>query len=138
MLITMTVGRKPFLRYVIHDDTTKLWWDGHCFIKDLKDSKKYLRFCEAALDIQNMLREQYNQLPKSTYTVPIDIEVYGNADLADIQNYLYQATDLVMKIDEFGVGPNETLVTTTIYWHKMKKCDDESLLKLIEPNTNEV
>jgi len=71
--------------------------------------------------MQDILKEHYGQLPQRRFVVPVEIEVYGNVSQKEIVEYLYQASVLSIRTEEYGYGPGECLVLPVIRWGCIKE-----------------
>ncbi len=129
ILRAQPIGTPPCRRYVIqnlHDNTV---WNGHTFIDDWQKGMKYATASSACMDMQDILKTHYDQLPRHRYVCPVEIEVYGDAPKSKIAKYLHQSSTLNIKTHEFGNGPRECLVLPVVHWGLMKQIEDEPLLK---------
>ena len=83
----------------------------------------YARHNDAATDTQNILRSHFDGEPQR-YVVPLFVEVYSHerpVPLADVAEYLSNASRLYINTTEHGNGPSDSLVLPRIEWHRMKK-----------------
>ena len=114
-------GHPNFRRWVIQNINNEKFYNGEGFTEDFKKASKYCHSSDACKDMGVVLKKFYGNLEKRTFTVPMEVEVYGSAALEDIAKYLYQASVLNIKTDEHGNGPIGNLVLPKIYWGKLKE-----------------
>ncbi len=116
ILRAQAVGEHPSVRLFILNVRNNLMWDGESFVDDFDLARKYWHPSDACADMQDILREHYGQLRRRRFVVPVEIEVYGSVSQREIAEYLYRASVLSIRTEEFGNGPAECLVLPTIHW----------------------
>lgn len=121
ILRAQPIGHPPALRWVIKDTKKNTVWDGEKFVDDWEKGRKYAHPSDACGDMAEVLKEFYGRLEKRTFVVPVEIEVYGSATKSKIARYLYQASVLNVRTQEYGNGPCECLVLPTIHWGKIRE-----------------
>lgn len=115
------IGHPPSRRWVIQDTKKNTVWDGAMFVEDWGKGRKYAHPSDACGDMAEILKDFYGGLgEKRTFIVPVEIEVYGSATKSKIARYLYQASVLHMRTQEYGNGPCECLVLPTIHWGRIR------------------
>lgn len=116
-----TVGQQPSLRFVIRNLYDDSLWDGESFVNDFDQARKYAHPSDACSDMQEILKEHYGQLPQRRFVVPVEIEVFGSISQREIAEYLYRASVLAIRTEEYGNGPGECLVLPVIHWGFLKE-----------------
>ena len=116
LLRAQPVGEHPSVRFFIRNVRNNMMWDGHSFVGDFDLARKYWHPSDACADMQDILREHYGQLRKRRFVVPVEIEVYGSVSQKEIAEYLYRASVLSVRTEEYGNGPAECLVLPVIHW----------------------
>jgi hypothetical protein len=116
ILRAQPVGEHPSVRFFILNVRTNLMWDGESFVDDFEQARKYAHPSDACADMQDILKEHYGQLRRRKFVVPVEIEVYGSVSQKEIAEYLYRASALSIRTEEYGNGPAECLVLPVIHW----------------------
>ncbi len=116
ILRAQAVGENPSVRFVILNLGSNELWDGESFVNDFDQARKYWHPSDACVDMQRILKEHYGLLRKRRFVVPVEIEVYGGISQKEIAEYLYRASVLSIRTEEYGNGPGECLVLPTIHW----------------------
>ncbi len=116
ILRAQPVGEHPSVRFIILNVRNNLMWDGESFVDDFDLARKYAHPNDACADMQDILKEHYGQLRRRKFVVPVEIEAYGSVSQKEIAEYLYRASVLSVRTEEFGNGPAECLVLPTVHW----------------------
>lgn len=122
------IGHPPSRRWVIKDTNKNTVWDGDKFVEDWTGGRKYAHPSDACGDMAEILRDFYGGLEKRTFVVPVEIEVYGSATKSKVARYLYQASVLHVRTQDYGNGPCECLVLPTIHWGRIRESRESAPL----------
>ena len=121
LLRAQAVGEQPSVRFVILNVRNSLMWDGQSFVDDFDLARKYWHPSDACADMQDILREHYGQLRRRRFVLPVEVEVFGGVSQREIAEYLYRASVLSIRTEEYGNGPAECLVLPTIHWGSIRE-----------------
>lgn len=135
LLRAQTIGDEPCIRFVILKLEDKTLWDGQQFTSDFDAAKKFWLPSVICLEMQAILKEHYQHLPEQKYIVPVEITVHGPASRDEIAEYLYQASVLSLRTEEYDNGPNGSLVSPIIHWGLIKDLHDRLDEDPDDPNT---
>lgn len=116
ILRAQPVGEHPSVRFIILNVRNNLMWDGESFVDDFDLARKFYHPNQACFEMQEILKEHYDQLRRRRFVVPVEIEAYGSVSQKEIAEYLSRASVLSVRTEEFGNGPAECLVLPTIHW----------------------
>ncbi len=118
-----------FPRYVIEDQEGMVW-DGSAFIADRKAGMLYVGTDDACLAMQEILKKDLSQRVLIRLKAPVMIEVYADphaiVNPLDVASWLSKTCRLQMNTSENGLGPDNSVVLPTIYFHKIEVCDDSA------------
>lgn len=79
---------------------------------------------DVCLEVQKIQQQQYAGLPIRTFTVPIELDFYGDLEMsqATLVDWLRQAVRFTISYGEFGNGPTtDTLVLPLLLWDQTKE-----------------
>jgi hypothetical protein len=127
------VGEEPSIRFVIRNLQNDMFWDGESFVDDFDQARMYAHPSDACADMQDILKEHYGVLRQRRFVVPVEIEVFGNVSKRDIAEYLSRASVLSIRTEEYGNGPEESLVLPVIHWGFIKELKKAALEPGNEP-----
>jgi len=126
ILRAQPIGQPPSQRWVVQNTHNNTVWDGAKFVEDWTEGRKYAHPSDACGDMAEILKDFYGDLEKRTFVVPVEIEVYGSATKSKIARYLYQASVLHMRTEEYGNGPCECLALPTIHWGRIREASESA------------
>ncbi|MDA9856615.1 hypothetical protein N9D23_00720 [Rubripirellula sp.] len=135
ILRAQAVGEDPCIRFVVIRLEDGAMWDGQQFTGEFDSAKKYWHPSDACIDMQAILKEHYQYLPEKKYIVPVEITVLGPASRDEIAEYLFQASVLSLRTEEYDNGPNGSLVSPVIHWGLIKNLPDQLDEDPDDPNT---
>ena len=84
LLRAQAVGEYPSVRFFILNVRNNLMWDGESFVGDFDLARKYWHPSDACREMQDILKEHYDQLRQRRFVVPVEIEVYGSVSQKQI------------------------------------------------------
>ena len=123
LLRAQAFGEEPCIRFAIMKLDDRTLWSGVEFIDDFDAARKYWHPSDACWDMQAILREHYGHLPNRQFVVPVEINVQGDVSEREIAEYLYRASILSLRTEEFGNGPRDSYVAPVIHWGYIKPID---------------
>lgn len=121
ILYVVQVGESEFERYVIEDQQNHVW-TGKQF--DSEGGVLFARHSDAATEAQNILKMNFKGLEPQRYVVPLYVEVLNHAGpvpVAEVSQYLSDASRLYINTTENGNGPGDSLVLPWIDWSRIKQ-----------------
>ena len=80
-------------------------------------------------EVQKIQQEQYAGLPIRTFTVPIELDLFGDMQMsqASLVDWLRQAVRFTIDYGTFGNGPTpDTLVLPLLQWDQTKELGIEN------------
>ena len=119
LYVVLAGSSDEFPRFTILDAQDRLW-NGQEFGPT---GVLYARHNDAATEAQNILRSHFDGEPQR-YIVPLCIEVYSHAgpvNVADVAQYLSEASRLYINTTEHRNGPGDALVLPRIEWHRIEQ-----------------
>lgn len=119
ILYVVQIGESDFERYVIEDQQDRVW-TGEQF--DTQGAALFARHNDAAIEAQAILKKNFNGVEPQRYVVPLFVEVYsheGPVPLADVAEYLSNASRLYISTTDHGNGPGDSLVLPWIDWSRI-------------------
>lgn len=120
ILYVVQVGSEEFQRYLIEDQEERVW-TGERF--DSHGAALFARHNDAAIESQTILKRAFNGVEPQRYVVPLYVEVLNHAGpvpVAEIAQYLSDASRLYIDTTENGNGPGDALVLPMIDWSRIK------------------
>ncbi|KAA5538575.1 hypothetical protein FYK55_27185 [Roseiconus nitratireducens] len=123
LLRAQAFGKDPFRRFLILRIDDRKLWDGESFTDEFDSARKFHTPSDACFAIQDILKEHYKDLPQRHYVVPVEISVQGNVTEKEIAEYLFRASVLSIRTEEFGNGPKDSYVAPIIHWGYLKATD---------------
>ena len=121
ILRVVQIGNEEFERYVIEDQEEQVW-TGERFDSD--GGALFAKHNDAATEAQNILKANFKGVEPQRFVVPLYIEVLNHAGpvpVAEIAQYLSDASRLYVNTTENGNGPGDSLVLPWIDWSRIKK-----------------
>ena len=129
------MGEEPCIRFVIVKLEDGAMWDGTEFTDDFDSAQKFYHPSDVCLKMQEILKELYQHLPERKYIVPVEITVHGPASRDEIAEYLFQASVLSLRTEEYDNGPTGSLVSPIIHWGLIKDLPEPLDEDPDDPNT---
>lgn len=119
ILYVIPSGPPEFRRFAIADEQNR-FWDGQQFSKT---GQLYARHHEAALQLQAILKSHFAGVEPVRLVAPVVVDVFSRTptDHLAVANYLSQAARLWINTNDFGYGPNGSLVSTQIPWGRLRQ-----------------
>lgn len=125
--VTPLEENMEYPRYVVEDQDGNVW-NGVEFVSERKLGVLYAGTEDACIEMQNILKKDLSQRVLIRLTAPVVIEVYADPEAIinplDIAAWLSRTCHLQMRTSENGLGPNNSVVLPTIYFHKIEECHD--------------
>lgn len=120
ILYVVQIGSDEFQRYLIRDQEERVW-TGNQF--DSEGGALFARHNEAAIEAQNILKQNFKGVEPQRFVVPLYVEVLSHAGpvpLAEVAEYLSRGSRLYIDTTEHGNGPGDSLVLPWIDWSRIK------------------
>jgi hypothetical protein len=120
VLYVVQVGESEFERYVIEDQQNRVW-TGERF--DSEGGALFARHNDAATETHNILKKNFKGLEPQRFVVPLYVEVLnhsGPVPMAEVCQYLSDASRLYVNTTENGNGPGDSLVLPWIDWSRIR------------------
>lgn len=112
----------------VKDGPPRLFWnkDQNTWVEH-ECATLYINLHEAVREIRAIQQAQYAGLPVRTFTIPIEIEFYGDLDLGmeTLRDWLVKAIRFTIDYGNLGNGPTDTtLVLPIVHWDQMQEIKD--------------
>lgn len=124
ILCVVQIGSDQFERYMIEDQEERVW-TGKQF--DAQGAALFARHNEAAIEAQNILKKNFEGVEPQRFVVPLYVEVLNHAGpktLADVANYLSDASRLNLNTNDHGKGPGDSLALPWVDWSRIKPIEE--------------
>ena len=112
-------------RFVIQNLKNRHVWTGDDFSPEWKNALLYASVNRACGDMRRIMMRVYEGELLTIYETPCRIEVFGYAPMIHVQKWLSRAALLKLRTDDFGNGPNDSLVIPSIHWSEMEQVDEK-------------
>lgn len=116
---------KAAYRFCIQNLVNEQVWTGFGFTPDWTKALLYASANEACKDMRKIMMSFYDSAPVTVYEAPVRIEVFGEADMLRVAQWLSKASVLKLRTDDYGNGPDGSLVLPVIHWAEMEKVSHE-------------
>lgn len=119
----ITVGTEDAPRYLIKDCDDR-YWTGAGWTTDRKAGQLYSDYQKAGTDWQALMLQGFEGEPVRTFTAPIEISVFGDAeiDMEQFVQWLSHTATLYFNAHRDGIGPTEgTLALSRIRWDQIEE-----------------
>jgi hypothetical protein len=119
ILSIVRAGPAQFERFQIADDKNRLWTGQEFGTSGVL----FAHHNQAAIEIQSILKGQFEGLEPDRYMVPLFVEVFSDepVPVALVAQYLSRASKLYLNTPQYGNGPGSSLVLPWIEWHRIKE-----------------
>ncbi len=125
VLRVVQVGNETFNRFQIANEQEQVW-NGEQF--NPQDGVLYADHNHAAIDIQGILKKNFEGSKPQWYVVPVYVQVFSDepVPMNEVASYLSRSSKLHIDTTSHSNGPDESLVLGSIHWHRIKPVKERS------------
>lgn len=121
---TPAFGAEGADRFVIQNLKNEHVWTGDGFSPDWKHALLYASANRACGDMRQIMLRVYEGEPLTVFETPCRIEVFGETEMLNVQQWLSRAALLKLRNDDYGNGPGNSLVIPSIHWAEMEPINE--------------
>lgn len=119
-ILTVMRTQTEFPRFLIQDDNERVW-TGERF--HANGAALFANQNDACLEVHSILKRHFDGIEPKRYVVPCFIEVFSEELVSEVEvaSFLSKATRLELHTNEYGNGPNNSLVLPVIDWKRIEE-----------------